>query len=239
VVKFTAGDQLRRLPGVADRCRECDKARGDIGVASTDAVEAAEEVGHVGSEKAGVDVHLIEHHQAQSLEETGPAGMCREQGGVEHLGVGDENTGSVTGPLAAAGAGVGVEGHCPERLAACGGKGVDTAVPGGYLIVCQRLGGKQQQGGGGGIVGQTLYERHLVAQALPAGGGRGHQRILTRKGRIDRFGLMTVESRDAQGLQIGARRPAQPFGQRGIHRFLLGHFVHMDDLPPVGGIGLE
>ena len=80
------GDQPRRI---GHRGRTADKS-GAGAVAPADALQAPKDLGHMGPHDPPAGVHLIDHHHFQAGEKPRPAFVVRQQGQMQHIGVGQK-----------------------------------------------------------------------------------------------------------------------------------------------------
>ena len=76
--------------GVGDRRRAADED-GVGAVEAADAAQAADDVGDVAAEDAAVLVQLVDDDVAQVLEELHPLGVVRQDAGVQHVRVRDDD----------------------------------------------------------------------------------------------------------------------------------------------------
>src|SRR6266436_5854415 len=78
------------VAGVGDGCGAADEIR-IAAVEASDATKAAEDVAEVAAEDAAVGVQLVEHDVAEAFEEARPARVMREDPGVQHVRVGQDD----------------------------------------------------------------------------------------------------------------------------------------------------
>ncbi len=157
------------------------------------------------AEHAPVDVHLVNHHILQVGEELRPAGVVRQDAGVQHVRVGDDDPGI----LAHFGPGglrcVAVVGAHRDVLVIR-----QQAVEGfqfGLLVLGQRFGREQVQRPAFRQAHQAVEHRQVVGQGLAAG-RPGHQGdVLALPGVRPYVGLMAVQAgKTAPGEHIRQRR---------------------------------
>jgi hypothetical protein len=169
----------------------------------------------VAAEDAAIGVYLVQHDIAQPLEKPGPASVVGQDGGVEHVGIADDNAGGLSdlgpgrrGCIAVVGAdGQTLAGGVPGRV-----KSLAHSCELGQLVLSQGLGGKEIEGGRVDPVGarrvgeETLEHRQIVAQRLPTSRGRNHHHVLALQRGLYRSGLVKVELLDA-ALPEGLSQP--------------------------------
>ena len=57
------------------------------------ALQPADDIGDVRAEHAPVGMHLVDDHEAQVAQEIRPVGVVRQDAGVQHVGVGEDDAG--------------------------------------------------------------------------------------------------------------------------------------------------
>ena len=164
-----------------------------------DASQPPQHVGEVAAEDAAVGVQFVDDHIAQVAEQFGPLQMVRQDTGVQHVGVGEEQAGALAGRGALT----------LWRVAVVGG-GREFGVFAqrrvkppqlGQLIVGQRLGGEEIERTRRRAVQQRLRDRQVVAKGLAAGGRCDDHPVLAGAGSRPRRRLMGVEAVDALRAQ--------------------------------------
>ena len=100
--------------------------------------EPAQHVGHVTAEHAAQHVQFVDDDVGELAKKVGPLLVAREDPGMQHLGVGEDDVGVAPHPPSFLGCAVTVVGAGGEPLDAHG-----CECP--QLVACQCLGGKHQQ----------------------------------------------------------------------------------------------
>jgi hypothetical protein len=175
-------------------------------VVGGDAPEPPQDVRDVRAEDAAVGVELVDDDVAQRREEAAPARVVRQDAGVEHVRVGDEEVGAVAelaargrGRVAVVDAGRDARGHRRRER--------EEPVQVAELVLAQRLGGVEEERGAATLVVEALEHRQQEAVRLAGGGGRDGDDVLAGAGSLDELGLVAVELGDAQVAQgLGERR---------------------------------
>ena len=163
----------------------------------------------MGAEDPSVVVTLVDHDVAKRAEEPRPARMTRQQGVMEHVGVGEDVLRVVAGPQAQLGRGVTVVGGAAQA-------GKVEAQQRGELVLRQRLGGRQVEHArtplplraACGLDG--LQPGQQVAERLPGRGAGGDDRVLTAVGEVGGHPLVRPRIGYADALERLAHRVTQP-----------------------------
>ncbi len=106
-----------------------------------DASQSPQHVGEMAAEDAAVGVQLVDDHVAQVAEQLGPLQMVRQDAGVQHVGVGEDQAGALAGRGALALRGVAVVGGGSQ--ASLPAKCFVQPAQLRQLVVGKRLGGKK------------------------------------------------------------------------------------------------
>jgi hypothetical protein len=123
----------------------------------------------VAAEDAAVIVELVDDDVLEVLEQLDPLGVVRQDAGVEHVGVGqDDVAAGPDGPAGVLGR-VAVVGEDPDLL----GQAPVDIVELGLLVLRQGLGREEIHGPRRGVLHDGVEDRQVVAKRL-AGGRRGH-----------------------------------------------------------------
>ena len=170
-------------------------------VEAADALQPPDEVRDVRAEDAAVGVQLVDHHEAQRLEELRPLGVMGQDPLVEHVRVGDDD--------------VAVRAHRLARVAgrvAVEGVGANAEVAGrvqlqdlGDLVLRERLGGEEVERLGARLE-RGVDDRQVVAERLARGGRRDDYGVAAGRDVVPRLALVAVEAEDA----ALAQRPGEP-----------------------------
>ena len=80
------GQPLGELARIGDRRRRADEHRVRA-VVPAHPLQPPQDVGQVAAEHAAIGVQLVDHHEAQVLEQLGPARVVRQDARVQHVGI--------------------------------------------------------------------------------------------------------------------------------------------------------
>ena len=182
-----AGQARGVLGGVADRRRgEHERRVGPV--VGADPAQPAQHLGDVGAEDAAVVVALVDHDQVERAEEPAPPVVPRQEGAMEHVGVGQDVLAVLARPVALVEGGVAVVGGDPDPEP-------ERRDP-GELVLGERLGRADVERGGaalalasapledrgerGQLVGERLAGRRTGGQddVLAAARGLGRDRLV-------------------------------------------------------------
>src|SRR5947209_109568 len=190
------GRELRRIfdgGGAADERRV-------RAVILTDALQPAHHIGNMAAEHAPVHVQLIDNDVFEVLEESNPARVMRQDTGVQHVRVGDDDmAGAPYRPprrlwcVTVVRVGLDV---CTEHL--------DEPVELCDLILRQGLGWEEVQSARRLVPQDGVERRHVIAEGLAGGGGRYDDHVLPPEGCVYRPRLMGVETVDTASSERGA-----------------------------------
>ena len=159
---LTAGECRGQLTGVADGGAAQHVAEL-AAVVAHESFEPAQHERHVTAEDAAVRMHLVDDHIAQVAQETRPLGVLRQDAGVQHVGIRQDEVRLAAQFLARARRRVaivdaGVQ-HGPELQS-----GLRQTREALQLILRQRLGGEQVERGRARLLEQALECRQVEAQ---------------------------------------------------------------------------
>lgn len=230
-----AEELLGQFPGIGDGRRAADEA-GIRAVEFADPPQAPHQVGEMAAEHAPVMMHLVHHHVLQVFEEPDPQGVMRQDTGMEHVRIGDNDMAGVADGAAGALGRIAVEGVNLDITPHLRGD-----VPRfQHLVLRQRLGGKEVQRPGFGVdLGEMVQHRQVVTHGLAGGGGGDHDHVFAPQDMIHRRGLVAKQALDASLFQhlpqFGgeAVRPGAVLGRLG------GNGMPEGDVIPDVGIGAE
>ena len=171
--------------------------------------QAAHHLSHVAAEDATVDVRLVEHDEAELVEELRPSFVRGEDAQVQHVGVGEEDRrrASQKGALILWRVSV------VDRRDDAG-----DAEPGelARLVLGERLGGEEEERARLRLGGERLEDGELVAEALAAGRAGAHDDVVAGRQRVTGGGLMTVQRGHAGREERFAQRGRQVLRQFGV-----------------------
>jgi hypothetical protein len=169
------GGERQADEALGEGLRVGDRGRGEhelgprtVGLAEP--AQAAHHLRHVRAEHAAVHVGLVEHDVAQVVQELGPAFVARQDAGVQHVGVGQQDGGAVAyaGALRARRVAVVERGDRPRQA-----QRGELA----RLVLGERLGGVEEERPAVGVVGEGVERGQREGQRLAAGGARGHDHV--------------------------------------------------------------
>jgi Rrf2 family protein len=229
-------ERLGELPriGHGGGCRYDARA---CAVEVRDAIEPAQHLGDVRPEDSAVGVELVDHHEAQVLEQGSPRAVMGEDAGVQHVRRRDEHGRRLVAQLAPGGLGRVSVVHRDAQVDPAQGGDVGLEAP--ALVAGEGLERKQVEGARVRILHGATQHGQVVDQALAARGGGGEHHVVALLERLDRPLLVDVEVVDSASLE-DRRQRFEPLGQLERERWGLGgqHRVVDQRLPEVG-VGLE
>ncbi len=182
------------IAGVGDGGGTTDEL-GIAAVKAGDAAEAAEDIAQVAAEDAAVGMQFIEDDVAEVFEEASPARMVREDAGVQHVWIGQNDVTFFANGFASVGGRVAVVSENAEAVFQTPVEVVEF----GELVLREGLGGEEVECAGAGIFEDRVQNWHVIAQRFSGGGGRHDDDIFSG---VDRFrcgGLVGVQAADAFG----------------------------------------
>ena len=231
-----ADEPGRQLAGIAHRGR-AEHIGGPRAVASGQAVQTAENLGHVRAEHAPVGVGLVHHHKAQTRQKGGPLFVVGQNAQMQHFRIADQHRGRVASYLApemVAGVAVIKRDRGAGRLGPGGGQGRE----GRQLILGQGLERKKIQRPRLGIVQMAFQHGQIINKALAAGRGCGHHHGMPGADVVCGQGLMAVQAHVAFFQQpVHGARPGQAAGRE--NGFRAGQQTMMRDLTAQPGGGQQ
>ena len=138
-------------------------------------------------------MRLVDYDVLQVAKKLGPQRVVGQDGGVQHVGIGQQHARasadaatSSLGRVTIIGRGQGIDDAVSRAL--------DQRIPLAELVLRQRLGGVEVQRPRQRIARQRLEHRHVEAQRLAAGRRGGNDHIPTRQRSVDRLGLVGVQA---------------------------------------------
>ncbi len=229
-----ADDVLGQLARVGDGGGAADEERVGA-VEAADAAKTTHDVRDVAPEHAAVLVQLVDDDVAEILEQLHPLGVVRQDGGVEHVGIGDDDVArlphlaaSVTGRVAVVGEGANV-----------GAEVADQLVQLLHLVLGEGLGGEEIEGARLRVIEDALDDGQVVAERLSGGGGGHDDDALPLHDGGQRLRLVRVEAIDAAtGERLHETRVR---GERklGVAGGKLGQLAPFDEAAGQLGIGSQ
>ena len=206
---------------IGDGGRAADELRA-AAIERGDALEAADDVGEVAAEHAAVGVQFVEDDKAQVLKERGPLGVMRQDAGVKHVGIGDEDAARA---CASSGGDLWACRHRRSVPGCCASSVSISSCSAASWSCASALVGKRYSAVVAGVAQQRVEHRQVVAQRLARRGGRDDGDVLAARDGLDGVRLMCVERFDAARLERGdeppvercrERRSAQPGAQGAV-----------------------
>ena len=229
-----AGQPFGMLPRVGDG-RRAEHELGVGAVESADAPEPADDVGDVGAEDAAVDVGLVEDDVAKAAEKGPPHVSVGQDAQVQHVRVREHDVGGPADLAPLLLGGIAVVGGVPRG----DGKALAKLAQLAKLVLGQGLGGVEVQGAAALALQQRLQDRHVVAQALAAGGRGGDDDVGAIPQGIDGLGLVLVEGEEAQSLELALQCGMKRALKVAVPGIPWRDGLGMDDLVSVPGLGLN
>ncbi|MCZ7564158.1 MAG: hypothetical protein M5U08_10525 [Burkholderiales bacterium] len=150
------------------------------------------------AEDAAVGVQLVDDHVAQALEELRPLGVMRQDPGVQHVRIGDDDVAVGAHGAARIARRVAVERAGAHAEAACGVQCEDL----GDLVLRERLGGEEVERLGPAAE-RRIEHRQVVAERLARRGRRHHDGVAAGRDVVPGGALVRVEPLDAARVQCG------------------------------------
>ena len=132
---------------------------GPGAIEARDASQTPQNVTEVAAENPAVSVQLVEHDVAEVLEQSRPAGVMRQNSGVQHVRVGQDDMALLADGLARVRGRVAVVGEHAEAVP----QALREVVQFCELVLCQRLGGKQVEGARVGVFEHGVEHWQVVA----------------------------------------------------------------------------
>ena len=212
-------EPLRQLQRIGDGRRRTDELRVRS-VVTANALQPSQHVGEVAAKHAAVGMQFVDDDELEVLEQLGPAWMVREDPGVQHVGIAEDDL-----SLAADGAArilrrvavVGV--HADLMLFASNfADGADQFVQLRHLILRQRLGREQIQRARCRVLQDAIENWQVVAERLARRGRCGDHHLLALGNEIEGLGLVRVELLDTSRLERRAQARVDAGGKRRIGR---------------------
>jgi len=153
------------------------------------------------AEDSAVVVDFINDDITEILEELDPKRMMRQNAGVEHVRIGDDDMSGGADRLARGHGGVAIKGVAADieidLRAEQGNEGVQLR----HLILGKGFGRKEIESSGFAGFEHCIQNRDVVAEGLAGSGGRYHHGVVAVEKMTDGLGLVAVESADAVLMQ--------------------------------------
>ena len=209
-------------PRVGDGRRGQHELRlGAVGRAQP--AQPAHDLGDVRAEHATVDVGLVEHDEAQVVQELGPVFVTGQDADVHHVGVRHEDgRGGADARALSPGRVTVVEGGDHARQAQTG----EAAS----LVLGERLGGVDEERPAVGVAGEVVERWQRERERLAAGGAGGDDHVATGAQQVPDASLVAEQLGDAAAGEGGGQGRRQVGGQRCDPRRSRGAVRDVDDL---------
>ena len=193
-------DELERFPGqpfgqlarVGDRRRRTDEHR-IRSVVAAHALQPAQDVRQMAAEHAAIRVQLVDHDEAQVLEQLRPARMVRQDPRVQHVGIAEHDVRLAADRAPRVGRRVAVVGEDADLEIAVARHELRQRVQLGELILRQRLGRKEVQRARRRILQDRVQHRRVVAERLARSRRRDRDDVAPGEHVRERLGLVRVE----------------------------------------------
>ena len=197
VVGDSGERQADELLGEGLRVGDGGRREHELGCGAIRCAEAPQTADHlrrVGAEHAAVDVRLVEDHEAQMVQELGPAFVAGEDADVEHVRVAEQDGGAAAdlGALRLRRVAV-VDGRHGARQA--------QRAQLARLVLGQRLGRIEVQGARGRVLGAGVDGRKRETERLAARRAGGHDHVVAGLQQLVSAALVAVEAFHALGRQ--------------------------------------
>ena len=170
------------------------------------------------AEHTAIGVQLVDDDEPQVLEQLRPARMVRQDPGVQHVGVAEDDVGLAANRAPGVRWRVAVVGEDANLEVVAARHQLRQRVQLGELILRQRLGREEIERAGGGVLQDRVQHGRVVAERL-SGRGRGDRDdVPSRQDVGEGLRLVGVELLDAAGRE----RPNQAVVGAGRVRAELG-----------------
>jgi len=178
--------------GIGDGCGAADKLWISA-VETGDAAEAAEDIAEMAAENAAVGVEFIEDDVAEIFEEARPARMVREDAGVKHVGIGENDVTLFADGFAGVARSVAVVSENTEAII----EALIKVVEFGELVLREGFGGEEVKRAAIGIFEDSVQDGQVVAKSFSGSCGRDNDDVFSGVDRFGGGGLMGVEAANA------------------------------------------
>ncbi len=145
------------------------------------------------AEDAPVVVHLVDDDVFEAFEEGDPLGVVGHDGGVQHVGVGEDDVAGAAHLAAGVGGGVAVVGEGAD----VGAKVGDEAVEFVELVLGEGLGGEEVERLRRRVLEDGIEDGDVVAEGLAAGGGGDDDAVAPGTDVLNRLRLVEPGPLDA------------------------------------------
>ncbi len=242
--KFLLGQALRQLSRIGNRRRAGDELRRRA-VKRRHPPQPAQHVGQMAAKNAPIGVQLVEHDEAQILEQAGPPRMVRQNPRMQHVRVGEHDVPPIANGCTRIGRRVAVVGEHAESA----GEPLPQVVQLRELVLRQGLGGEKIKRPRIRILEHLVQHRQVVAERFPRSRRRNHHGIAPGMHGLCGSGLVCIELchallavgraklwphplRHGRPLRLPGRNMVQcrnDFARAIAHRKLLHHIPHASE----------
>ena len=234
---FGFEESSSELAWISDRRGATDELR-IAAVEAGDAAQAAQHVAQMAAENTAVGVQLIEDDVAEVFEQARPARVMREDAGVQHVRIGQDDVPFFADGSARVGGSVAVISENAEAI-------VETLVEiveFGELVLREGLGGEEVERAAIRIFEGPVQYRQVIAQSFAGGRGRDNDDIFSGVDGFGCLGLMSVEVTNAfgglDGGEIGMH-PGREVRPLGLPRRKMAHGGEEFTVVVVRGEGIK
>ena len=227
------GQPFRQFAGVRDRRRRADEHRVRP-IVPAHALQPAQDVREMAPEHAAIGMQLVNHDEAQVLEELRPARMVRQDPRVQHVGIAEHDVRLAADRPARVGRRVAIIGEDADLEIAIARHEPGQRAQLGQLILRERLGRKEIERARRGILENRVEHRRVVAECLARRRRRDGDDVTPAEHVRERLRLMRVELADparrergdeaivaALGIRRKGRRDCRKAPDRGHDRVRL------------------
>ena len=161
-------------------------------------LQAAHDIGDIGSEHAAIGVHLVNNNHAQVGEESPPAAVIRENALVQHVGVGENDVAPVADFSAQALRRVTIIRPCHKSdtqtlLVEC--------IQPPQLVLGKRFQRENIKASGVRLILKPFQDRQVIDHGFTAGRRRGHNHIFTVPNLVDSPVLVLIQFLNPDSLK--------------------------------------
>ncbi len=171
--------------GVGNGGRRRDEP-GFAPVEFTDTLQAAKDEGNVTAEDTPVGMEFIDDDEFQVFEEFSPFDMVRQDAGVQHIGITEDNMAAFTDGAPDILGGIAVVGLDFELR----GESLCHVAEDGLLVLGEGFGGEEVEGAGGWVLEEGLQDGQVITEGFPGCGGGHDDDVLTGPNGTPCFGLV-------------------------------------------------
>ena len=168
---------------------------GIAAIEASDAAEAAQHVAQVAAEDAAVGVQFVDHDVAEVFKEARPSSMVRQDPGVQHVRVSQNDVTFFSDGLAGIGGRVAVVGENAEAIF----EALVEVVEFRELVLREGFGGEEVQRASVGVFKDRVQDGQVVAEGFSGSSGRDDDNVFSGVDGFRRGCLMSVRAVNAFG----------------------------------------